>query len=214
MTRRGKLWLSAALGAVVGTVLIAAPAPAHSKNDPAATAAVEELARTGTAAAPGDFAKVMGYTPRVAKLADGRERTINPDGFCSVPGEGRPFAFDTACQAHDYGYDLLRYAQRRGEPLAENARASIDSRLVADLQSQCDGTTTGSEYAACTATVEIFAVGVEFNSWRQMYAPPIDSSGIPRTTGLGLIVIIAGLVGAHRVARRWRRRRRLAVAVG
>ena len=117
MTRRGKLWLSAAVGAVLSTVLIAAPAPAAARNDPAATAAVEELVRTGTAAAPGDFAAVMGYTPRVAKLADGRERSINPDGYCSVPGEGRPFAFDTACQAHDYGYDLLRYAQRRGEPL-------------------------------------------------------------------------------------------------
>lgn len=212
MTRRGKLWLSAALGAVLSTILIAAPAPAATTSDRAATAAVEELARTGTAAAPGDFARVMGYTPAVAKLADGRERSINPDGYCSVPGEGRPFAFDTACRAHDYGYDLLRYAQRRGEPLAENARASIDARLVADLQSQCDRTTTGSQYAACTATTEVFAAGVEFNSWRQMYAPPIDSSGIPRTSGLALLVIIAGLVAGHRAVRRWRRRP--AVAAG
>jgi hypothetical protein len=151
----------------------------------------------------------MGYTPVVAKLADGRLRSINPDGYCSVPGEGKPFAFDTACRAHDYGYDLLRYANRRGEPLAENARAEIDARLVNDLDSQCDETTTGSQYAACTATAEVFAAGVQFNSWRQMYAPPIDSSGIPRTSGLVLLVVIAGLAAAHRVVRR---RRRVAVA--
>lgn len=205
MTRRGKLWLSAALGAVLSTVLIVAPAPAATVNDKAATVAVQELASSGQAAAPADFAKVMGYTPVVAKLADGRLRSINPDGYCSVPGEGRPFAFDTACRAHDYGYDLLRYANRRGEPLAEDARAAIDARLVADLESQCRETTAGSQYAVCTATAEVFAAGVQFNSWRQMYAPPIDSSGIPRTSGLVLLVIIAGLVAAHRVVRRRRR---------
>jgi len=211
MTLRRKFGLAAALGAVLSTVLIAAPAPAASAGDPAATAAVHELARTGQASAPGDFAKVMGYTPVVARLADGSLRSINPDGACSVPGEGKPFAFDTACQAHDYGYDLLRYAQRRGEPLAETARSAIDTRLVADLRSQCDETTTGSDYAACTATAEVFAAGVEFNSWRQMYAPPIDSSGIARTSGLVLLVLIAGLAAAHRVVRR---RRRPAVAAG
>jgi hypothetical protein len=205
MTRRGKLGLAAAVGAVLSTVLIVAPAPAASTSDKAATAAAEELASRGQAAAPADFAQVMGYTPHVAKLADGRLRSINPDGFCSVPGEGHPFAFATACQAHDYGYDLLRYAQRRGEPLPENARAGIDARLIADMQSQCDETTTGSEYAACSATANVFAAGVEFNSWRQMYAPPIESSGIPRTSGLFLLVIIGGLAAAHRVIRRRRR---------
>jgi phospholipase A2-like protein len=205
MTRRGKLWLSAAIGAVLSTVLIVAPAPAATTNDKAATLAVEKLTRTGQADAPSDFARVMGYTPVVARLADGRLRSINPDGYCSVPGEGKPFAFDTACQAHDYGYDLLRYANRRGEPLAENARAQIDARLLADMQTQCNGTTTGSQFAACTATADVFAAGVQFNSWRQMYAPPIDSSGLPRTSGLILLVIIAALVGARRVVRRWRR---------
>lgn len=205
MTRRGKFGLAAVLGAVLSTVLIVAPAPAATPGNQAATAAVAELARTGKATAPGDFAQVMGYTPVVGKLADGRTRSVNPDGYCSVPGEGHPFAFDTPCQAHDFGYDLLRYANRRGEPLSENARAAIDARLDADLKSQCAQTTAGSEYAACTATAEVFAAGVEFNSWRQMYAPPIDSSGIVRTTGLSLLVIIAGLAAVLRVARSRRR---------
>lgn len=208
MTRRGKVWLAAAVGAVLSTVLIVAPAPAATGGDQAAASAVAELARTGQAAAPADFQRVMGYQPVVARLANGQLRTINPDGACSVPGEGRPFAFTTACEAHDFGYDLLRYAQRHGEPLAEDARAAVDTRLVADLQSQCDRTTTGSEYAACTATAEVFAAGVQFNSWRQMYAPPIDSSGIPRTSGL----VLLGLLSVALVALARRARRRPAVA--
>jgi hypothetical protein len=210
LTRRGKLWLAAISGALLSTVLIVAPAPAATGGDQAAAAAVSELARTGQTQPPRDFQRIMGYQPVVARLADGRLRTINPDGYCSVPGEGRPFAFATACEAHDFGYDLLRYAQRRGEPLAENARAAVDARLISDLQSQCDRTTTGSKYATCSATVEVFAAGVEFNSWRQMYAPPIDSSGIPRTSGLvslGLISVALAALGL-----RARRRQRAAAA--
>ncbi|NUT37984.1 MAG: hypothetical protein HOV79_33470 [Hamadaea sp.] len=207
MTRRRKLGLSAALGAVLSVVLIAAPAPAaQSSGDPAATAAVAELARTGQAVVPADFVHVMGYTPVTARLSDGQVRTVNPEGSCSVPGEGRPFTFSTACQAHDFGYDLLRYAQRQGEPLADDARAAVDSRLAADLHSECAQTVTGSEYAACTATADVFAAGVAFNSWRQMSGPPIDSSGLPRTGGLvllGLVLLLAPARWARRAARRW-----------
>ncbi|WP_157545558.1 phospholipase A2 [Hamadaea tsunoensis] len=217
MARR-KVWLAAVLGAVLSTVLIVAPAPAATTvPDVAATDAIRALTASGQAAVPADFAQVMGYTPVTARLDDGELRTVNPDGFCSVPGEGRPFAFDTACKAHDYGYDLLRYAMRRGEPLNTDARTVIDNRLVADLHSQCDRTTSGSEYAACSATVEVFAAGVTFNSWRQMSGPPIDKSGLVRTAGLGLLVC-AGLVVAvsatvRRVSARWRRLRP-AVAAG
>src|SRR5262245_23988863 len=67
--------------------------------------------------APSDFAAVMGYTPVVKQLADGTSRLVNPEGGCSVPGEGKPFDFNVACQAHDYGYDLLRYAEKKGTEL-------------------------------------------------------------------------------------------------
>jgi len=209
VTRRRKLWLAAALGAVLSTVLIVAPAPAaESTGDPAAAAAVTALTRTGRADVPAGFAEVMGYTPVIARLASGELRTINPDGSCSVPGEGRPFAFDTACKAHDFGYDLLRYAERMGEPLGEDARPAIDARLVADLRGQCDTTTTGSEYAACSATVDVFAAGVGFNSWRQMSGPPIDTSGLVRTAGLILLGLVLVMIPTRRRVRRVLRRGR------
>jgi hypothetical protein len=213
VTRRRKVWLAAALGAVLSTVLIVAPAPAaESTGDPTAAATVAALTRTGHADVPTGFADVMGYQPVTARLADGELRSINPDGSCSVPGKGRPFAFDIACKAHDFGYDLLRYAERRGEPLGEEARAAIDARLVADLRSQCDSTTTGSEYAACAATVDVFAAGVGFNSWRQMSGPPVDTSGLVRTAGLFLLGVVLLLVVPARVVRRMLlRRRRTAV---
>lgn len=212
MTRRRKLGVSAALGAILSVVLIAAPAPAaQSTGDPAAAAAVAELAETGQATVPADFVRVMGYTPVTATLSDGQTRTVNPQGACSVPGEGKPFTFTTACQAHDFGYDLLRYAQRQGEPLAEDARAAVDTRLAADLHSECFQTITGSEYAACTTTADVFAAGVAFNSWRQMSGPPIDSSGLPRTSGLVLLGLVLLLAPARWIRRAALRRPRASV---
>lgn len=190
MSRRG-LWLAAAIGALA-TLLVVAPAPASS--GPA------DSLPTGV---PRDFAQVMGYTPVQASLADGSIIMINPAGSCSVPGEGRPFDFAVACQAHDYGYDLLRYAGRKGQPLAPDARATLDQKLAADLRTQCVATTTGTELAACTATVDVFAAGVDFNSWRQMSGPPVDVSGLPRTTGL---ILFAGMLPIGLVTRLLRRR--------
>src|SRR5688572_18193770 len=65
-----------------------------------------------TWAVPADFASVMGYEPVTATLADGSVRLVNPRGSCSVPGGWRQFDFDVACKAHDFGYDMLRYAAR------------------------------------------------------------------------------------------------------
>jgi hypothetical protein len=144
--------------------------------------------------APADFARVMGYTPVIGRLADGTERMINPNGSCSVPGEGRPFDFAVACQAHDFGYDLLRYAQRKGQELPGEARGQLDAQLNEDLHTQCRA---DSSATACGATVSVFAAAVGFNSWRQVSGPPVDASGMPRTVGLillaalGLAVILA-----------------------
>jgi hypothetical protein len=214
VTRRRKLWLAAALGALLSTVLIVAPAPASTgRVEPAASAAIAALVRTGRAAVPAEFAEVMHYTPVTATLADGEVRTINPNGSCSVPGEGRPFAFDIACKAHDFGYDLLRYAERRGEPLGEDARTAIDARLVADLRTQCDETTTGSQYAGCQATVDVFAAGVGFNSWRQMSGPPVDTAGLVRTVGLMLLTLLLITFPIRRRVRRvWGRTRKILIS--
>lgn len=148
---------------------------------------------------PSDFAQVMGYEPKVGVLADGTERLINPSGSCSVPGEGHPFDFTVACKAHDFGYDLLRYAERRGTPLPPTARERIDSDLSRDLHVQCAGS-----MKTCDATVAVFSAAVGFNSWRQLSGPPVDESGLTRTAGL---ILLAGLSCGYAVRLRNRVRR-------
>lgn len=141
---------------------------------------------------PADFAAVMGYEPVTATLADGSARLVNPRGSCSVPGEGRPFDFAVACQAHDFGYDMLRYASRTGAPMPASAREDIDNLLTHDLHVQC------SHQEACDATVAVYQAAVEFNTWRQVFGPPVDQSGLPRTAGL----ILLGFVGVFVLVRR------------
>jgi hypothetical protein len=148
---------------------------------------------------PTDFPQVMGYAPELARLADGSVRLVNPDGSCSVPGEGQPFDFAVACKAHDFGYDLLRYAARTHATLPATAREDIDNRLSTDLHAQCVAGSKLPSRASCDATVEVFRAGVGFNTWRQAYDAPMDQSGLPRTAGvlllggLGLFGLIPGV---------------------
>ncbi|MEV4417075.1 phospholipase A2 [Catellatospora sp. NPDC049609] len=185
-------WLRSLLVLGVGiaaALTLATPGNAQTPPDTAATHTVRTLTAGALPAVPKDFAQVMGYEPGTARLADGSVRLINPKGSCSVPGEGRPFDFAVACQAHDFGYDLLRYAERRGAPLEPGARAGIDALLDRDLRVQC---TADSAPASCDATVALFAAGVGFNSWRQVSGPPVDTSGLPRTAGLVLLTLAGG----------------------
>jgi hypothetical protein len=186
---------------VATALTLAAPGSAGVGPDRAATrtmAAVSQGGQATLAALPADFRQVMGYEPELATLTDGTVRAVNPQGSCSVPGEGRPFDFAVACQAHDFGYDLLRYAQRRHGPLASAARAEIDRTLVRDLRVECSAE---AGPATCDATVAVFAAGVGFNSWRQVSGPPVDQSGLVRTAGLVLLVAF-GSAGLVSVARR------------
>ncbi|BCJ71434.1 hypothetical protein CS0771_09780 [Catellatospora sp. IY07-71] len=191
---RGPLpgWLRSLLVLGVGVaaaLTLAAPGNAQTPPDVAATHTIRALTSGDLAAVPADFPRVMRYEPSTARLADGSVRVINPKGSCSVPGEGRPFDFAVPCQAHDFGYDLLRYAERRGAPLDASARAEIDTLLDHDLRVQCRA---GSAPASCDATVALFAAGVGFNSWRQVSGPPVDTSGLPRTAGLVLLTLTGG----------------------
>jgi hypothetical protein len=148
---------------------------------------------------PPDFDRVMGYSPQLARLSDGSIRVVNPTGSCSVPGEGYPFDFAVACKAHDFGYDMLRYADRTHSPLPATTREEIDNRLGADLHRQCVAELPANR-ASCEATVEVFRAGVAFNSWRQMYEAPVDRSGLPRTAGVMLLcgLGLSGLIPAVR----------------
>lgn len=157
-----------------------------------AVAIIDHLDDGGSAIqhVPADFPQVMGYQPQLARLADGSTRVINPDGSCSVPGEGQPFDFAVPCKAHDFGYDLLRYAARTHSALPATAREDIDARLSSDLHSQCMADRLSTTRASCDATVEVFRAGVGFNTWRQTYEAPEDRSGLPRTAG---VVLLGGL---------------------
>ena len=173
-------WMSRAAMLTLGVAAaLTVAAPPSSAGAP-----LSGLDSASPAVVPDGFASVMGYEPQTATLADGSVRLINPRGSCSVPGDGRPFDFEVACQAHDFGYDLLRYASRAGSPLPASARADIDTLLVHDLHTQCAGTST------CETTVAVYRAAVEFNSWRQVFGPPVASSGLPRTFGLGLLVCV------------------------
>jgi Prokaryotic phospholipase A2 len=170
---------------VAAALTVAAPSTSAGPVPRSDAASVVNAQAEGVLApAPGDFEHVMGYRPEVARLSDGSARLVNPRGSCSVPGEGRPFNFDVACKAHDFGYDMLRYARHTGVRLPPDARGRIDDRLTADLHTQCLAESTP---AACQATVAVFAAGVRFNSWRQVSGPPVYDSGLPRTAGLVLL---------------------------
>jgi hypothetical protein len=159
---------------------------------------------------PADFRTVMGYQPTIGYLANGEALAINPRGGCSVIGGGEPFDLSTVCKAHDLGYDLLRYAHRRGGSLGTNSREQVDTKFREDLGVQCASRYAGARSDACDAMAGTFVAGVGFNSWRQEYGPPIQTSGTTRTIGIiafGLLVLYFAarfmIVG---VARRWRRR--------
>jgi hypothetical protein len=183
-----------------------------------AEAAIDEITNPGgtgsadpLASIPPDFASVMGYHPTLARLANGETIAIAPNGGCSVIGGGEPFDLSTVCKAHDLGYDLLRYAHRRGRTLDRSYRLRVDAKFADDLSTQCASDYRGAKSSACDAMASTFVAGVGFNSWRQEYGPPIQSSGTVRTIGViafgALILFFAGRTLVLGLTRRRRTRR-------
>ncbi len=112
----------------------------------------------------------MGYEPALVEVT-GEHRLVDASGDCSTPTGDTSFDFGVACEAHDYGYDLLRYAERTGQPLGEWARAAIDSQFIADIEQRCD-TYDGAAEFTCDRTADTYSAAVRFNSWRQSYGVP------------------------------------------
>ncbi|MGW4285171.1 hypothetical protein [Nocardia sp. NPDC004750] len=145
----------------------AAPAPIES---PQASAAVAELAAGGPdalTAIPADFVASFGYRP---STVDGL--LVDPDGDCSSPVT-LPAEFDTACKAHDLGYDLLRYADQRGEPLGPWARQALDASLDRQMHQACATRVDPFSRARCDAMASIANTAVDLNSRRQDYGAPV-----------------------------------------
>ena len=142
--------------------------PAHPSESPAAQTI---LVLTGdhpdraAVAVPAGFAAVMAYHPVVSGGL-----TINPDGSCSSPVP-LPSRFEPFCRAHDFGYDLLRYADRSGRPLGGWARRALDQTLVRQMHAACTST-------ACHAAAETARAGLGLNSWRQRFGPPTRSESM------------------------------------
>ncbi|MCM6776550.1 hypothetical protein NDR87_21640 [Nocardia sp. CDC159] len=131
--------------------------------------AVAELAgaRPWSAPIPADFAASAGYRPTVSQGL-----LVAPNGDCSAPIP-LPDEFETACKAHDLGYDLLRYAARGGHPLGPWARQRIDAALEQHMHSACQGRADSFARAECHVLATVASTAVDLNSRRQDYAAPM-----------------------------------------
>ncbi|WP_137876147.1 hypothetical protein [Rhodococcus sp. Q] len=188
--------LTAGCAIALATGLASQPAQAAGpvESGPAATT-ITALTSTGAAAAaatvPIDFADVVGYRP---VLRDGM--LVNPNGDCSSPVP-LPGEFDTACQGHDLGYDLLRYADRSGEQLGPWARRALDRQLDERLHAACATRPDDVTRASCSVVASTAAAAVDTNSWRQDYAAPRPEPVAAYAAGIG-ILLLAAAAAAHR----------------
>jgi hypothetical protein len=120
---------------------------------------------------PADFTTVSGREPVHMRAPDGTIRAVHPDGGCSSPWGATTWDYSVGCKAHDLGYDLLRYAEAKGQPLSPDLRERLDDRLSADMHAQCHYNPRGSA-EACRVVASIYTVGLVVNSWHQRWGPP------------------------------------------
>lgn len=127
---------------------------------------------TGARPPPADFEKVMGYKPYAIQTKHG-QRMQDPHGDASAPGKiGPDKEFDPAAKTHDYGYDLLRYYERKGTPLGPQARKAADALFREDLFHFANDQKGLGSRLKYRAWAQIYATAVELNSRRQGYGPP------------------------------------------
>ncbi|AHH17013.1 hypothetical protein NONO_c22150 [Nocardia nova SH22a] len=137
-------------------------------ENPAARAAVLDLVgdHPESVTLPADFAAGAGYRPVVENGI-----MLDPVGDCSSPIQ-LPGEFTEACKAHDLGYDILRYAEQRGQPLHPWARQAIDATLQRRMHAACDVRPDTAARARCDVLATVATTGVDLNSRRQNYATP------------------------------------------
>ncbi|WP_330506095.1 hypothetical protein [Gordonia prachuapensis] len=123
---------------------------------------------------PAGFAAEFGYRPEVD-----RGYPINPGGGCSSPVP-LPDRFEILCRTHDFGYDVLRFADRSGMRLGGWARLRLDRMLVERMHASC---TSPICHIAATAA----DLGLRLNTWRQFDGPPgsPESAAEIMSSGLG-----------------------------
>ncbi|MEU7138174.1 hypothetical protein ABZ942_01850 [Nocardia sp. NPDC046473] len=203
-TRRAAALTAVALTTMAAGIFLApaphaaaasAPAPMESAMASTAVAALTSGGPGSIAAISDDFTAQFGYRP---STVDGL--VVNPQGDCSSPVT-LPAEFETACKAHDLGYDLLRYADQHGEPLGPWARQALDSTLDRHMHESCDNRVDSFSRARCNTMASIASTFVDLNSQRQGYGAPVVESGLavveadPTTNWTVLGVLGAGVVG-------------------
>ncbi|KAA2252697.1 hypothetical protein F0L68_34855 [Solihabitans fulvus] len=147
--------------------------------------------RDPLAAMPADFPSLIGYLPMTATMSDGTVRAYKPNSHCSAPllGAG-PYDFDLACKVHDIGYDMLRYAEYRGQPLGPDARRLVDDTWSGLMDARCDSAYQGVSRSVCHGTASMYAFAVWANSWRQRFGTPHWEPAGAWSTGLVAIFLL------------------------
>ena len=184
--RPSALLLALASLAVTGGLTLAGTGVEGREEQTPAAVAVRRLV-SGTpedalAAVPEDFAALRGYRP---VIEDGQ--LVRADGDCSSPVP-LPEEFEPVCRQHDYGYDLLRYADQTGEPLGRWARGAIDDRMAQQLRGLCAEAPSGD---VCRRMAVVTQTGIELNSRRQGDGVPEESL----LTNAALATSVAALLG-------------------
>ena len=202
-TQRSATWAALGVAAAATLTISAAPHDAHATAPENRLAAQAVAAVTSPVAAPNvprDFAAFSGYEPVVVA-----GYLANPNGACSSPVP-LPDEFDSACKAHDLGYDLLRYAQFHGTELGPWARQSLDGQLDQRMHDACDTREAPVSRTYCFAMADIATTAVNGNSWRQNYLTPV------RESGFGYAVVgVVGVVGVTALGLTLHRSRRPAM---
>lgn len=170
--------------AVAAVFAVQVPAGASSVDTPAAAegsavAAAESLVagEDGNDYFDRELVADLGYRPAVEN-----SRAVNSSGDCSSPVP-LPASFESACRTHDLGYDLLRVADKRGEPIPASLRPAMDRQLAGLMKESCaDGKARGDapQRHGCRAVGNIAWSGVAVNTIRQSNGAPVEERWLPR----------------------------------
>ncbi len=195
-------WLLLVLLVVFAFGLIASrPASPPDQGPPtgdvlAAQNAIEALVHPGPAPTalgllPKDFTEVSGVKPGFMAARDGTVRAVHVDGGCSTPwgDDNTKWDYAVPCKAHDLGYDLLRYAERKGHALDPEVRAALDTRLSDDMQHACVVNPMNSA-TLCHVVASFYSAGLVLNSWHQRWGPPVGDPVGPMVAGVLVIACL------------------------
>ena len=145
------------------------PAPVRGAGDPRDAEAVRALVR-------GDPAAGTALPPDLPDRVGTRDGLlVRADGDCSSPIGGTAYGFTDVCAGHDLGYDVLRHAAGRGDPLPGWARRALDDRFAAGLAARCARVRSGLPCAVLAAS---YVAVVRVNTVRQGGGAPLTENPV------------------------------------